>query len=134
MAPAICPSGEWVGYYTYHAKPTKCPMHQTLEFGEGLVRGAGIDNPGQFVIDGSYDEASRRVQWTKKYVGKHDVRYEGIAKNGEIIGAWSLTQLKQGREVSLHGEFRIWPLPDGQYGDDESLQSVLEMEIRRKSE
>jgi hypothetical protein len=126
-------SGEWVGYYTYQTQPTKCPLHQTLEFSDGHIRGAGIDNPGHFVIDGSYDEASRAVQWTKTYIGKHDVRYEGAARNGEIMGSWSLKQNKQGREVSLRGEFRIWPLPDGQYCDEESLQSILEREIRRKS-
>jgi hypothetical protein len=103
-----------------------------LEFSAGHIRGAGIDNPGQFVIDGSYDDATGRVQWTKKYLGKHDVRYEGTVSLGEITGSWSLTPPKQGRE--LHGHFRIWPLPDGQYGDDEPLQSVLEKEIRRKTE
>src|SRR6266849_727563 len=109
MANALYPSGEWVGYYTYFGKPAKCPKHQTL----GTIRGAGIDNPGQFLIEGSYDDASCRAQWAKKYIGKHEVRYEGTYQDGEITGSWSLTQIKQGRAVSLHGEFRIWPLPEG---------------------
>ncbi|HMF10846.1 MAG TPA: hypothetical protein VKE94_01030 [Gemmataceae bacterium] len=133
MAATFCPSGEWVGYYTYDGKPTKCPVHQTLEFGDGHVRGAGIDNPGQFLIEGSYEDASGRVRWAKQYIGKHGVHYEGTAKDDEIAGSWFLKQNKQGREVVLRGEFRIWPLPDGIYGDDEPLQSVLEREIRRKA-
>src|SRR5262245_29611715 len=107
-------------------------MHQTLDFSAGRIRGAGIDNPGQFLIDGSYDDATRGVRWTKQYVGKHGVRYEGTVRGGEIAGSWILKQNKQDREVVLRGEFRIWPLPDGIYDDDEALQSVLEAEIRRK--
>jgi hypothetical protein len=132
MDNTLYPSGEWVGYYTYHAKPTKCPMHLTLNFVRGNIRGAGIDNPGQFIIEGSYDDINFRAKWAKRYVGKHSVEYEGTYRDGEITGSWSLTQNNQGRAVSTNGEFRIWPLPVEQYGDDEPLQSILEKEIRRK--
>jgi hypothetical protein len=125
------PSGEWVGYYTYTGKLPKCPMHLTLNFVDGLIRGAGIDKPGQFVIDGVY--TSKDARWSKHYVGKHSVSYEGQFKNEEIFGSWSLTQMHEGRVVSLQGEFRIWPLPEGIYGDDEPLQSILDKEIRRKT-
>ncbi len=130
---ALYPSGEWVGYYTYHDKPTKCPMHLTLNFAQGNIRGAGIDNPGHFVIEGSYDDINFRARWAKRYIGKHSVEYEGTCRDGEIIGSWHLTQSIRGPGVSTHGEFRIWALPGEQYGDDEPLQSILEKEILRKT-
>jgi len=126
-------SGEWAGYYTYHAKPTKFPMHLTLNFAEGNIQGAGIDNPGSFLVEGSYDETNLRAKWVKRYVGKHSVQYEGTHREGEIIGLWSLTKITEGRSVPIHGEFRIWPLPPGEYAGDEPLQSILEKEIRRKT-
>ncbi len=128
----LLPSGEWVGYYTYPGKLPKCPMHLTLNFADGLIRGAGIDNPGQFVIDGVY--SATEAKWSKRYVGKHSVSYEGQLKKEEILGSWALTQMHEGKVVSLQGQFRIWSLPDGVYGDDEPLQSILEKEIRRKTE
>jgi ADP-ribose pyrophosphatase YjhB (NUDIX family) len=45
-----------------------------------------------------------------------------------------LTQMHEGKSSSLQGEFRIWPLPEGMYGNDEQLQSILEREIRRKTQ
>ena len=95
------------------------------------MRGAGIDNPGHFVIDGSYDGVSSRWSWVKQYVGKHSVQYEGRYEGDEIIGTWSLVPTTQG-SGSKGGEFRIWPLPDGEYSGDEPLQSILIKEIRRK--
>jgi len=126
-------SGEWVGYYTYHAKPSKCPMHLTLNFEKGNIRGAGIDNSGQFTIEGVCDDMNCQVKWAKRYLGKQSVEYEGTYRDGEITGSWSFTQNHQGRVVSTQGEFRIWPLPAEQYDDDELLQSILEKEIRRKT-
>ena len=126
-------SGEWVGYYAYESKPAVlCPMHLTLNFAEGRIYGAGIDNPGRFAIEGSYD-ADRRATWLKTYIGKHSVKYEGTHRDGEIDGAWTMTHIPEGRAVPPRGEFRIWPLPEGLYSDDEPLQSVLEKEVRRKT-
>lgn len=125
------PSGEWVGYYTYDGKQTLYPMHLTLNFADGRIHGAGIDNPGTFAIEGAYD-ASSRAHWLKRYVGKHDVKYEGKFADAEIVGVWSLTQITQGRTSPLHGEFRIWPLPADEHSDDEPLQAILQKEIRRK--
>lgn len=124
----IHPSGEWVGYYTYRGLAKKCPMHQTLHFDGNTIKGAGIDNNGQFAIHGTYDERSAEVAFTNQYIGKHAVQYEGRFEGGEIAGQWSLNQ--GGR--TLTGDMRLWPLPDNLYGDDESLQSILEREIRRK--
>jgi hypothetical protein len=126
------PSGEWVGYYGYKGKPARCPMHLTLNFGQGIIGGAGIDNNGQFVINGSFDAANAKAKWDKRYVGKHSVQYDGTCRDGEIVGSWSLTSSDQRQNVSLNGEFRIWPLPVEEYRDDESLQSILDREIRRK--
>lgn len=125
----VHPSGEWVGYYTYQGLATKCPMHLTLRFDQSTIRGAGIDGPGEFVIAGSYDELNSRVTFAKQYIGKYGVEYYGRFQEDEIIGGWLLRD----GERTLRGEMRLWPLPVDLYGDDESLQSILEREIRRKS-
>jgi hypothetical protein len=108
----------------------KCPMHLTLHFSNGVIRGAGIDNPGQFVIDGVYDDVNQQVSWSKRYVRQNSVRYQGTYSNSEITGVWSLDKTKNGRR--LQGQFRIWPLPGDAYGENESLKSILEKEIQRK--
>ena len=122
-------SGEWVGYYTYQGNPKKCGMHLTLHFAGNEIKGAGIDGPGQFVIRGNYDEAQSRVSFSKAYVGKHTVQYEAQWQADEILGTWSLQQ----GERLMQGHMRMWPLPEGLYGDNEALQLILEKEIRRKS-
>jgi hypothetical protein len=128
------PSGEWVGYYMYQGMPNKCPMHLTLRFEAGKIKGAGVDNPGQFVIDGDYLEESGLAKFAKRYMGKPGVEYVGKLLDGKLGGAWSLAQVKEGKIVTLQGEFQIWPLPEGKYRDDESLQSILDREIREATE
>lgn len=123
------PSGEWVGYYMYQGIAKKLPMHLTLHFGEGSIKGAGIDGPGQFVMDGVYDDTIGSVTLNKHYIGKHSMQYRARFQDDEILGDWSLTQ--DGR--TIHGTIRIWPLPDGIYGDDETLQSIIGKEIERKN-
>jgi hypothetical protein len=125
-------SGEWVGYYKYATKPNLLPMHMTLNFTDGRIQGAGIDKSSTFVIEGSYDQSGGRASWLKQYLGRHSVQYEGIFKDGEITGSWSLTQISDGRSAPLRGDFRIWRLPSDAYSGDEPLQSILEKEIRRK--
>jgi hypothetical protein len=125
---------EWVGYYTYQGKTTKLPMHVTLEFSKGEIHGAGIDNLGQFIIDGFFDERTSHARWSKRYIGAATVEYEGTQSENEIGGSWSLVQTVDGKETTLRGDFHLWPLPAGLYGEDEPLQSVLEREVRRKGQ
>jgi hypothetical protein len=49
-----------------------------------------------------------------------------------MLGEWSMTQISPGRSAPMRGEFRIWPLPEGKYSDEEPLQVILHKEIRRK--
>jgi hypothetical protein len=109
-------------------------MHLTLRFEGGIIRGAGIDNPGQFVITGDYFAESGVTKWVKSYVGKHGVEYVGKLREGKLAGSWSLAQVTDGKVVTLQGEFLIWPLPEGKYGDNETLQSILDTEIREQTE
>jgi hypothetical protein len=125
-------SGEWVGYYTYQGKTTRCPMHLTLEFSERTIRGAGLDNPGAFIITGDHNQATGAVSWQKQYVGKHAVHYAGSYANEEIQGDWSLVQSTSTGPRKTQGAFRLWPLPDDLYGDDDPLQEILLKEIARK--
>jgi hypothetical protein len=134
MTDTTFPSGEWVGYYMYQDLPNMCPMHLTLQFNGGTIRGAGIDNPGQFVIDGSYFADSGLAKWVKRYIGKHSVEYVGKLRDGKLVGTWSLAQMSEGKVQTLQGKFRIWPLPEGKYRNDETLQSILDRELREASE
>ncbi len=123
------PSGEWVGYYTYQGLAKKCPMHLTLQFDQNVIKGAGIDGPGLFVIKGTCNELNSQIRFTKQYIGKHSVEYDARFQEDEIVGVWSLTRDGQ----TLTGSMRMWLLPNDLYGDDESLQSILERELQRKS-
>jgi hypothetical protein len=134
MSDAKFSSGEWVGYYMYPRLPNKCPMHLTLRFEGGIIRGAGIDNPGQFVINGDYFAETGVAKWAKSYVGKHSVEYVAKLRDGKLAGSWSLAQVKDGKVATLQGEFLIWPLPEGKYGDNETLQAILDREIREQTE
>ncbi len=127
-------SGEWIGFYMYPDLPNKCPMHLTLQFNDGTIRGAGIDNPGQFVIDGRYFEENVLAKWVKRYIGKHSVEYVGKLRDGELVGTWSLSQSTDGKVTTLEGSFRLWLLPQDKYRDDESLRSILDREIREKTQ
>jgi ADP-ribose pyrophosphatase YjhB (NUDIX family) len=42
--------------------------------------------------------------------------------------------VKDGKVATLQGEFLIWPLPEGKYGDNETLQAILDREIREQTE
>jgi hypothetical protein len=133
MSNAIFLSGEWVGFYTYQTKPAQLPMHLTLLFDQGAVTGSGLDNPGAFLIEGRYDEFTQRAALEKRYLGKHTVKYEGQLENGDLVGTWCLSQMKEGRSVTMEGKFRLWPLPSDLYGEDEPLADILHREIHRKT-
>jgi hypothetical protein len=74
-----------------------------LTFEGGIVRGAGWDNLGEFVIKGSYYLESREVRWTKCYVGKHRVYHRGFREGKGIWGTWRVPGQKR-------AGFHVWPL------------------------
>jgi hypothetical protein len=98
-------SGPWTGFYTYRGVSGNCPTDLSLSFDLGRMTGQGADSVGPFVIEGSYDTGSRECNWTKSYVGAHDVHYQGFAEGKGIWGTWQIPSEAQ-------GGFHIWPLKE----------------------
>ena len=99
------PSGPWTGYFLQHG--SKGMMELDLTFQHGALTGEGRDYVGPFVLRGRYELADGKCYWTKKYLGKHDVFYQGYNEGKGIWGTWEITAflgLFQDR-----GGFHIWP-------------------------
>ncbi len=99
------PSGPWTGYFLQHGSKGMMELH--LTFQHGALTGEGRDYVGPFVLRGRYELADGKCYWTKKYLGKHDVFYQGYNEGKGIWGTWEITAflgLFQDR-----GGFHIWP-------------------------
>ena len=110
------PSGKWAGFYLMPI--TGSQRHGTeliLSFASGQMTGEGRDKVGQFHIRGLYDVATGKCEWIKRYVGAHDVYYQGYNEGKGIWGTWTIAQ----EPAALHrGGFHIWP--EGIGGMDDS--------------
>jgi hypothetical protein len=95
------PSGAWTGYHQQAGR--KIAQDLELTFADGVVRGAGWDTVGEFVVKGSYDEASGEVRWTKKYTDGHAVACRGFREGRGIWGTWRMRGAKG-------SGFHIWPV------------------------
>jgi hypothetical protein len=107
------PSGRWVGFWIQRYPPIgRHPTELVLTFRGGTLRGEGRDVVGDFTVAGGYDLASGRCHWTKHYLGRHDVAYEGFNEGRGIWGRWTIADV-DGSALG-HGGFHIWPagMPD----------------------
>jgi hypothetical protein len=102
------PSGPWVGFFLQRQIPGKHQMELRLTFRQGTMTGEGRDWVGDFVIRGGYKLADGRCYWTKRYLGKHDVFYQGFNDGKGIWGQWEIPP-EQNRGLHWHGGFYIWP-------------------------
>src|ERR1700722_774876 len=94
---AIPPSGPWRGYYLYgHTGPHHHMQLQLTFTTDGTLSGDGTDDVGPFVIDGTFNIATREYGWTKSYVGRHRVEYRGLYDGRSICGDWSLPMMTGG--------------------------------------
>jgi hypothetical protein len=89
-------------------------MDLNLTFANQAISGDGGDDIGRFIISGRFDETSGECQWTKTYVGAHDVSYRGFREGKGIWGLWKLDKTS--------GGFRIWPLQEGEGEDEEEVR------------
>lgn len=96
------PSGPWVGFFLQKELPGKHTMELRLTFRDGQMEGDGRDWVGEFLVKGRYDTADGKCYWTKKYLGKHDVFYQGFNEGKGIWGTWQIGELAR-------GGFHIWP-------------------------
>ena len=96
------PSGPWTGFFLQRHIPGKHQMELRLTFHDGNMTGEGRDWVGEFLVTGHYNRADGKCYWTKKYLGKHDVFYQGYNEGKGIWGTWQIGELAR-------GGFHIWP-------------------------
>jgi hypothetical protein len=101
------PSGPWKGFFLQpQLRAGRSWMELHLRFQDGIMRGEGRDWVGMFSVAGRYELQSGKCWWTKKYVGKHDVAYQGYNEGKGIWGLWEIPP-------EWRGGFHIWPVAMG---------------------
>jgi hypothetical protein len=119
------PGGAWTGFFLQRWIPGRNKMDLHLDWHGGEVSGHGRDRIGAFTITGTYDAATGKVEWTKKYVGKHSVSYRGVNDGRGVWGVWEIRQL--GGLFTDRGGFHIWPEgADVSEESDATEKAVLE--------
>ena len=114
------PSGRWTGFFLQEHFPGRNMMSLRLDFRGGFMRGEGRDRVGEFEISGTYQVADGKCRWTKGYLDKHDVSYDGFNEGKGIWGMWSIAP-------DWRGGFHIWPVPPGEgEGDPDRLSAKIE--------
>src|SRR5262245_30208157 len=99
------PSGPWTGFFIQKMNPAgRHRMELSLTFRAGAMRGEGRDWVGPFIVTGRYEVESGKCWWTKRYIGKHDVAYQGFSEGKGIWGTWEVTLM------NWRGGFHIWPI------------------------
>ena len=101
------PSGPWTGFFLQPLVPGRHLMELQLTFRTGTMTGEGRDWVGSFLIRGRYDLADGKCHWTKRYLAKHDVFYQGFNEGKGIWGTWEIPPA-QG-QMHQRGGFHIWP-------------------------
>lgn len=102
------PSGPWKGFFLQAGFVGRQWMELTLTFSQGKLRGEGRDWVGEFLVRGRYEVDSGKCRWTKLYVGKHDIAYQGYNEGKGIWGTWEWPPMS-----TVRGGFRIWPVGMG---------------------
>ncbi len=114
------PSGPWKGFFLQpHLKSGRSWMDLHLSFSNGSMRGEGRDWVGSFIITGRYELDGGKCWWTKRYIGKHDVAYQGYNEGKGIWGLWEIPP-------TWKGGFHIWPVAMGDPNLDKLTESIEE--------
>lgn len=118
------PSGPWIGFFLQRERPGRHGMELHLHFSQGVVKGEGRDYVGPFVLTGRYSVEDGRCHWTKRYIHRHDVFYQGYNEGKGIWGTWDIPP-------GWRGGFQIWPKkwgdsPDARLG--EAIDAPVEEE------
>ena len=100
------PSGPWHGFFLMAHMPGRHRMELHLSFRQGVMTGEGRDMIGPFLIRGKYNLDDGKCLWSKRYVGKHDVAYQGYNEGKGIWGLWEIPP-------TWRGGFHIWPAAMG---------------------
>jgi hypothetical protein len=114
------PSGPWKGFFLQSPFAGRQWMELHLTFRQGVMTGEGRDWVGPFVMRGRYETESGKCWWSKRYLGRHDVAYQGYNEGKGIWGVWEITV------PPLHGGFHIWPVA---MGDPTQARLAAEAEV-----
>jgi hypothetical protein len=101
------PSGPWTGFFLQKLIPGRHRMELHLTFRQGQIQGEGRDWVGQFILRGRYDLKDGKCYWTKRYLAKHDVFYQGFNEGKGIWGTWEIPPMLG--SPAQRGGFHIWP-------------------------
>jgi len=101
------PSGPWTGFFLQPLVPGRHLMELHLAFRGGTMVGEGRDWVGRFIIRGRYNVADGKCHWSKRYLGKHDVFYQGFNEGKGIWGVWEIPPVDG--HIQQRGGFHIWP-------------------------
>jgi hypothetical protein len=124
------PSGAWTGFYLQKERPGRQWMELDLNFVNGQIRGEGRDPIGNFIVRGLYTLEDGKCHWSKRYVGRHDVAYQGFNEGKGIWGTWEIPPYWK-------GGFHIWPEKYGQSGlpaISEAIEEPIEEPIAEEIE
>lgn len=114
------PSGPWTGFYLQPSLPPgRHGMELILTFRDGTVTGEGRDRVGEFLIKGRYQVEDGKCWWTKAYVRKHSVGYQGYNEGKGIWGTWEY-------HAAGRGGFHIWPVAMGDPTQSRLAESIEE--------
>ncbi len=111
------PSGPWQGFFLMTHLPGRHRMELHLSFRQGAMEGEGRDMIGTFLIRGKYKVEDGRCTWTKRYIRKHDVAYQGYNEGKGIWGVWEIPP-------SWRGGFHIWPTAMGDPTSPKLAESI----------
>lgn len=89
---------EWEGWYDQNGQRQPMKFNHMQIGLNGAMQGNGSDNVGQFQIFGQVSRHGS-VNFTKQYIGKHAVAYQGVICDSKITGNW--------RIGNYHGQFEI---------------------------
>ena len=103
------PSGPWQGFFLMAHLPGRHKMELHLSFQQGAMTGEGRDMIGPFLIRGKYNLHDGRCSWSKRYIGKHDVAYQGYNEGKGIWGLWEIPPSCAGDFISGRRPWVIQP-------------------------
>jgi hypothetical protein len=117
------PSGPWTGFFLQPLMPGRHRMELRLTFRGGAMNGEGRDWVGDFLVTGRYTVADGRCHWTKRYVRRHSVFYNGFNEGKGIWGTWDIAGTSA--YPAQRGGFHIWP---------EGMHDPTEPELREEAD
>ena len=83
----------------------------------GEIKGKGKDVVGLFVIRG-FADAAGKAQFTKTYIGKHTVLYNGMLAGNTLNGTWHVAGLVGGFQITrIPKKWTGWYKQDGERTD-----------------